>query len=129
MKLLFVASYNKSRFAPFIVEQAEALRRAGCEVDFFGVQGGIGLANSATLSVSSSIVEGNSGDQIGAYGNAHSNGTRAQVKRSYVEGGAKACNIPMFIVRPDNFKTKPKQKDTCGCKESVLCHSQISDVM
>ena len=39
MKVLFVASFNKHRFAPFIVEQADALRRAGCEVDFFGVQG------------------------------------------------------------------------------------------
>lgn len=39
MKVLFVASYNRQRFAPFIVEQAEALRRAGCEVEFFGVEG------------------------------------------------------------------------------------------
>ena len=39
MKVLFVASFNKHRFAPFIVEQADALRRAWCEVDFFGVQG------------------------------------------------------------------------------------------
>ena len=39
MKILIVASYNKSRFAPFIVEQAEALKRAGCDVDWFGLQG------------------------------------------------------------------------------------------
>lgn len=39
MKILIVASYNKNRFAPFIVEQAEALRQAGCEIDWFGVQG------------------------------------------------------------------------------------------
>lgn len=39
MKILFVASYNKGRFAPFIVEQAEALRRAGCTVEFYGVTG------------------------------------------------------------------------------------------
>lgn len=39
MRILFLASFNKHRFAPFIVEQADALRRAGCEVDFFGVQG------------------------------------------------------------------------------------------
>lgn len=39
MRILFVASYNKGRFAPFIVEQAEALRRAGCDLEFFGVQG------------------------------------------------------------------------------------------
>lgn len=39
IKVLFVASFNKGRFAPFIVEQADALRRVGCDVDFFGVSG------------------------------------------------------------------------------------------
>lgn len=39
MTVLIVASYNKGRFAPFIVEQAEALKRAGCDVDWFGLQG------------------------------------------------------------------------------------------
>ena len=39
MRVLIVASYNKNRFAPFIVEQAEALRQAGCEIGWFGVQG------------------------------------------------------------------------------------------
>ena len=39
MKILIVASYNKNRFAPFIVEQVEALKHVGCEVDYFGVVG------------------------------------------------------------------------------------------
>ena len=39
MRVLIVASYNKHRFAPFIMEQAEALRRSGCEVEFLGVEG------------------------------------------------------------------------------------------
>ena len=39
MKILIVASYNKKRFAPFILEQAEALRRIGCEVEWFGLEG------------------------------------------------------------------------------------------
>lgn len=39
MRVLIVASYNKHRFAPFISEQADALRRVGCEVEFFGVEG------------------------------------------------------------------------------------------
>lgn len=39
MKILIVASYNKNRFAPFIVEQAEALKQVGCEVEYFGVIG------------------------------------------------------------------------------------------
>ncbi len=39
MKILIVASYNKGYFAPFILEQADALRQIGCEVDYFGVVG------------------------------------------------------------------------------------------
>lgn len=39
MKILIVASYNQDRFAPFIVEQVEALKRVGCEIVFFGVKG------------------------------------------------------------------------------------------
>ncbi len=39
MKVLIVASYNKQRFAPFIVEQAEALRAAEVEIEYFGVTG------------------------------------------------------------------------------------------
>lgn len=39
MKVLFVASYNKGRFAAFITEQAEALKQNGIEVEFFGIVG------------------------------------------------------------------------------------------
>lgn len=39
MKILIVASFNKGRFTPFILEQAEALRNAGCEIDYYGLQG------------------------------------------------------------------------------------------
>lgn len=40
MRALFVASHNKGYYAPFILEQADALRRyGGCEIDFFGVEG------------------------------------------------------------------------------------------
>ena len=39
MRVLVVASFNKSRFAPFIVEQVEALKKQGCTIDFFGLQG------------------------------------------------------------------------------------------
>ena len=39
MKALVVASYNKSRFAPFIEEQVEALRNRGVVCDYFGVEG------------------------------------------------------------------------------------------
>ena len=39
MRVLIVASHNKGNFAPFITEQAEALKALGCKVDFFGLQG------------------------------------------------------------------------------------------
>ncbi len=43
MRVLIVASYNKGRFSPFILEQARALEAQGCEIRFFGLQGkGIG---------------------------------------------------------------------------------------
>ena len=39
LKILIVASFNRGRFAPFIIEQAEALKDEGCEVEWFGLQG------------------------------------------------------------------------------------------
>lgn len=39
MRILIVASYNKGRFAPFILEQAKILEKQGCEMNFFGLQG------------------------------------------------------------------------------------------
>ena len=39
MRILVVASFNKGIFAPFIVEQTEALKKRGCEVEFLGLQG------------------------------------------------------------------------------------------
>ena len=39
MKILIVASYNKGRFAPFILEQAEALKCQSCDIKYFGLQG------------------------------------------------------------------------------------------
>lgn len=39
MKVLIVASYNKNRYAPFVVEQADSLLKTGCEIEWFGIQG------------------------------------------------------------------------------------------
>lgn len=39
MRILIVASGNKGAMAPFIVEQAEALKAIGCEVGFYGLRG------------------------------------------------------------------------------------------
>lgn len=39
MRILVVSSFNKGRFAPFIIEQAESLKRTDCEVSFLGLKG------------------------------------------------------------------------------------------
>lgn len=39
MRVLIVSSYNNHCFAPFITEQVDALRVAGCDVEYFGVTG------------------------------------------------------------------------------------------
>lgn len=39
MKVLIVASFNSNQYAPFVQEQAVALRSTGCEVEFYGLQG------------------------------------------------------------------------------------------
>lgn len=39
MRVLMVASYNRGCFASFVVEQGEALKNLGCEIDYFGLQG------------------------------------------------------------------------------------------
>lgn len=39
MKVLVVANYNPGHFSPFVVEQMEALRQAGVEVDTYGIVG------------------------------------------------------------------------------------------
>lgn len=39
MKVLVVVSGNHGRVAPFVAEQAEALRQAGCDVELFKVEG------------------------------------------------------------------------------------------
>lgn len=49
MRILIVASYNRQRFAPFIVEQAKAIGKAGCEVDLFGVTAKGALGYLTTL--------------------------------------------------------------------------------
>lgn len=39
MRILFVANHNPGFFSPFVLEQAEALRKKGIEIDFYGVEG------------------------------------------------------------------------------------------
>lgn len=39
MKILIVGSHNSGKLCPFVTEQMEAIRKAGCQVDSFGIVG------------------------------------------------------------------------------------------
>ena len=39
MKILIVANHNKGYFVPFIVEQVDALKQLGVEIEYYGVHG------------------------------------------------------------------------------------------
>lgn len=69
--------------------------------DFFGNQAGVSVSHEAALSLDRCRIEGNKGDQVGAFGGPYARGTRAEVKDCFVEGGARACNIGLFIASPD----------------------------
>ncbi len=43
MKILIVGSYNAGRFNPFVVEQAEALKKEGCQIEYYGIKGKGGM--------------------------------------------------------------------------------------
>jgi hypothetical protein len=55
--------------------------------NFFGHQGGVGMANGGKVEIVNSIVWGNSGDEIGAFSGIYSRGTEATVSYSMIEGG------------------------------------------
>lgn len=39
MRILFVANHNTGSFSPFVLEQANAVKQIGLEIDFYGVHG------------------------------------------------------------------------------------------
>ena len=55
--------------------------------NFFGHQGGVGMANGGKVQIKNSIIWGNSGDEIGAFASIYARGTQATVNHSLIEGG------------------------------------------
>ncbi|MBT7650729.1 MAG: hypothetical protein HN553_07120, partial [Opitutae bacterium] len=55
--------------------------------NFFGHQGGVGMANGGKVQIGNSIIWGNSGDEIGAFASIYARGTQATVSHSLIEGG------------------------------------------
>ena len=76
-----------------LVDHSGSLTLENCTVyknnstDFFGHQGGLGMANGGQLFVKNCIVWGNSGDEIGAFSGIYAKGTKATVSHSIIEGG------------------------------------------
>ena len=54
---------------------------------FFGLQGGVGMANGGQVEIFNSIVWGNTGEEIGAFSGIYANGTQATVSHSLIQGG------------------------------------------
>ena len=75
---------------------------------FFGYQGGLGLANNGGMTVNSSIVWGNGGDEIGAFSSPYNAGTRATVSYCDVDGGPTAGGIPAFTIGSGNLNADPQ---------------------
>ena len=88
---------------PFLTEELERILRDNCEPDLEIVSGR-----------RRSDLEGSFCSRKGGF--TITGGTGVACKSSYGHdyygGGINA----MFIVRPDNFKTMPKEKDACGCQ-------------
>ena len=76
-----------------LVDWSGSMRFENCTVtgnsstNFFGHQGGIGMANYGTVEVHNSIVWGNSGTQIGSFSSPYDVGTHADATYSDIQGG------------------------------------------
>jgi hypothetical protein len=76
-----------------LVDHSGSLTLENCTVfnnnstNFFGHQGGLGMANGGQLFIRNCIVWGNSGDEIGAFSGIYAKGTKATVSDSIIEGG------------------------------------------
>ena len=82
--------------------------------DFFGYQGGVGLANGGKVNVYNCIVWGNGGNQIDAYSNIYSSGTMAEVAYSCVQGGVTKNNIATLNIGAGNVSAAPNFVDAAN---------------
>ncbi|MBR4654923.1 MAG: SUMF1/EgtB/PvdO family nonheme iron enzyme [Kiritimatiellae bacterium] len=82
--------------------------------DFFGYQGGVGLANGATVKVKGCIVWNNGGSQIDAFSSVYSSGTMAAVSYSCVQGGVTKKNVATLNVGAGNISATPNFVDAAN---------------
>lgn len=78
----------------------------GCTVeenrstDFFGHQGGIGIAEGSSAEIVNTMVRGNTGDQIGAFGKPYNRGTAAEVVNCEISDGFDPHGIENLTATP-----------------------------
>ncbi|MBQ6339592.1 MAG: InlB B-repeat-containing protein [Kiritimatiellae bacterium] len=75
--------------------------------DFIGNQGGIGVANTGTVIVKNSILWGNTGNQIAAYGSSYGAQSTIRVSYSCVQGGVAANGAGHFYNDGGNISSNP----------------------
>lgn len=75
--------------------------------NYIGNQGGIGVANSGTVIVKNSIVYGNTGCQIAAYGSYYGRESTIRVSYSCVQGGVAANGAGSFVNGGGNIQANP----------------------
>ena len=76
--------------------------------NFIGNQGGIGVANTGTVIVKNSILWGNTGMQIAAYGSGYGAQSTIRVSYSCVQGGVAANGAGHFYNDGGNISADPK---------------------
>ena len=76
--------------------------------NFVGNQGGIGVANTGTVIVKNSILWGNTGMQIAAYGSGYGAQSTIRVSYSCVQGGVAANGAGHFYNDGGNINADPK---------------------
>ena len=72
-----------------------------------GTKGGVGLAWSGEAIVTNSILWSNDGSQIGAFGSIYSEGTKAQITFSDIQGGFTANDIRDISYGAGNISSDP----------------------
>ena len=82
--------------------------------NFFGYQGGVGLANGATVRVKNCIVWGNGGSQIDAYSCPYNSDTTAEVAYSCIQGGVAKENVAVLNSGAGNISGNPNFIDAAN---------------
>lgn len=131
---LIVGNYAWACGGGAIAESGGVMDLSSCTVagntstDFFGHQGGLGIAEKGALSAMNSIVWGNSGDQIGAFAWPYNKNTKCAYAFCNVQGGISACGIEMFSAENNNISRDPLFADAAKGDYRLMPGSPCIDI-